>query len=290
MKILILAEYDGATLTRTTQECLGQAQIFEKNVALCSLQDFGEIRALLVQQKPDAVFLPATYRGKDLAAWLAGSLDAPLLQDVVALERVGDHLRATRPVYAGKLLAQLRPASGRRPVIVTLRPKVFPFHEEIVDMTRVVETRLIASLQPQPLRLPVLRQRIPDTGDFPSLNDANIVVAGGRGVGGPEGMKLLEALAAVLGGAVGATRAVVDAGWYPPSTQIGQTGRTVSPDLYIACGLAGAVQHLCGMDRSGCIVAINKDPQAPIFKLADYGLTGDLFEIVPLLIEFLKKT
>jgi electron transfer flavoprotein alpha subunit len=194
-------------------------------------------------------------------------------------------LIATRPVYAGKLLANVS-VPARRPIVITTRSRAFPMPEatgqtgEVVAVAPVLSEDQIASK--------VTGFAVEGDGEV-SLTDARIIVSGGRGVGGPDGFKPVAELAKTLGGAMGASHAAVDAGWIPYKNQVGQTGKTVSPDLYIACGISGAIQHQAGMRSAKVIVAINKDADAPIFKLARYGVVGDLFQIVPALEAEFKK-
>ena len=183
-------------------------------------------------------------------------------------------------MYAGTALVKVRIDSDLK--ILVIRPNVFPEKTEGDTDPEIVE------LQIGEKKNPVSEvQHI--KGERPELTEASIIVSGGRGVGGPENFHVTEELADVLGAAVGASRAVVDAGWRPHSEQVGQTGKTVSPNLYIACGISGAIQHLAGMSSSKVIVAINKDPEAPIFKVATYGIVGDLFEVVPKMVEAIKE-
>ena len=217
-------------------------------------------------------------------ARLAARLGAGLSADSVALALEGDKLVATRPVYAGKLLAKMTWAKA--PWLATLRPNVFRPAEAQAGATAPVERPSIAAPAEQ-MKLVERREEV-STG-LPELAEAEIVVSGGRGLKGPENFVILEELAKVIGAAVGASRAAVDAGWRPHRFQIGQTGRTISPKLYLGFGISGAIQHLAGMRTSKVICAVNKDPEAPIFKIADYGIVGDLFEVAPLLTAEFKK-
>jgi len=230
----------------------------------------------LVKLAPDAVLLPAGSWIRDTAPRLAARLGTDLRTEVTALALRGDELLATRPVYAGKVLATA-PVSGS-PALVALRAKVFTPRERGAT---VVPVESLAVAAPEFKAL--VKEILAAAAGKLDVGEADIVVSGGRGVGGPEGFAPLEELAAKLGAAVGASRAAVDAGWRPHSQQVGQTGKVVNPTLYIACGISGAIQHLAGMKNSRFIVAINKDPEAPIFKVADYGIVGDLFEVVPAL-------
>jgi electron transfer flavoprotein alpha subunit len=236
------------------------------------------------QQGPRAIWGAVTSRHRELMARLAARLGAGLAADCVAFGLSDGQLTATRPVYAGKLLAKVR--WKKTPWLATLRPNVFKVADEATGRTPAVERPAVAV--PAAATTFVERREEAQTG-LPELTEAEIVVSGGRGLKGPENFVLLEELAKVLGAAVGASRAAVDAGWRPHRFQVGQTGRTISPKLYIGCGISGAIQHLAGMRTSKIICAVNKDPEAPIFKIADFGLVGDLFEVVPLLTEEFKK-
>jgi electron transfer flavoprotein alpha subunit len=237
--------------------------------------------------QPVAILMGATAMGKDLAPKLAARLQTALVQDCVALEMEADgSLLATHPVYGGKLRAVVKAATPRQQV-VTLRPNVFPAQEPKPNSDVPFETLTIPADTARPRA--VVREARKTEGGKLELTEAAIIVSGGRGLKGPENFKLIEELAAALGAAVGASRAAVDAGWKPHAYQVGLTGKTVSPQLYVACGISGAIQHQAGMSTARTIVAINSNPNAPIFKLATYGLVGDLFEVVPLLTEEVKK-
>jgi electron transfer flavoprotein alpha subunit len=230
-----------------------------------------------------AVVFAASATGKDLAPRVAARLDRPLAQDVTDVSVAGGAVIAIRPVYAGKALLKVRIAGS--PAIVSLRPNVFtPVQRPKAGIQETVAVAGTAG------RVVVKQIKAAPAGTL-DVAEAPIVVSGGRGLKEPANFKVLEALAAAFGGraAVGASRAVVDAGWRPHADQVGQTGKTVSPTLYIAVGVSGAIQHLAGMRTSRIIVAINKDKEAPIFKVADYGIVGDLFEVVPKLTEAIKK-
>jgi electron transfer flavoprotein alpha subunit len=240
------------------------------------------IAAVAKQQGADMVFLPASQMGKDLAPRIAVKLEAGLASDCVSLNVENGELIATRPVYAGKALVDVRVTTPVK--VYTLRPNVFTATPGGGDAA--VES-VTVPLDPADLTTTV--RDITVAAGRPDVTEADIVVSGGRGMKGPEHFALLESLADVLGAAVGASRAVVDAGWRPHDEQVGQTGKTVSPTLYIACGVSGAVQHIAGMSSSKYIVAINKDKDAPIFQLADYGIVGDVFEVVPEMTTRLKQ-
>jgi electron transfer flavoprotein alpha subunit len=229
----------------------------------------------------DAVVLSASQTGKDLAPRVAVRLGAGLAADCVAVALDGGSLVCTRPVYAGKGLVDV---TVETPVkVLTLRPNVFTATRG--EGSAAVETTQVA-LAPEDFGSVVTDTKV--ASGRPDVTEADIIVSGGRGLKGPEHFALVEQLADALGAAVGASRAVVDAGWRPHDEQVGQTGKTVSPTLYVACGISGAVQHLAGMSSSKYIVAINKDKDAPIFQVADYGIVGDIFEIIPELTSQLK--
>ncbi len=229
------------------------------------------------------VLLPASQMGKDLAPRIGARLSAGIASDCTALAVSGGTIVATRPVYAGKALIDLKVIS---PIaIYTLRPNVFT--ASTVDGSTPAVEKIALNLTDADFSARATGVKVAE--GRPDVTEATIVVSGGRGLKGPENFHLIESLADVLGGAVGASRAVVDAGWRSHEEQVGQTGKTVSPSLYIACGISGAIQHLAGMSSSKYIVAINKDKDAPIFQVADYGIVGDLFEVVPVMTAELKK-
>jgi electron transfer flavoprotein alpha subunit len=241
------------------------------------------IAEVVKKEQASVVLLPATALGKDCAPRVAVKLDAGLGSDCIALKVEGNTIIATRPIYAGKVLTDVKINSAVQ--VFTLRPNVFPASMsssasagvEVIDIT-LTDTDF-ASLTVETTQA---------AGKL-DVAEADIIVSGGRGMKGPENFKMIEDLAGILGGAVGASRAVVDAGWRPHSEQVGQTGKTVSPSLYIAIALSGAIQHLAGMSSSKYIVAINKDKDAPIFQSADYGIIADAFEIVPAFTNEVKK-
>jgi len=227
-----------------------------------------------------AVLVAATAAGKDLAPRIAARLDAPLASDVTGVGIEGGKVAATRPVYAGKAIQQLRVDAPL--AVVSLRPNAFAPGSAAKAGAVSKATAVAAS------RVTVREVKAAEQGRL-DVAEASVVVSGGRGLKGPEHFALIEGLAKALGGAVGASRAVVDAGWRPHAEQVGQTGKTVSPQLYVAVGISGAIQHLAGMRTAKVIVAINKDKDAPIFQVADYGIVGDLFEILPRLTEEIAK-
>lgn len=229
-----------------------------------------------------AVLFPATSLGKDLAPRVAALLDVPLASDVTELNVDGGSLSIVRPIYAGKAFATL--SLDATPALVTIRPNVFQPRERAGAGT--VET-FTPDVDPPSWKVRVVERKGSGEGAL-DVAEASMVVSGGRGMKGPDNWHLLEGLRDAIGAsdtALGASRAVVDAGWRPHAEQVGQTGKTVAPKLYVAIGISGAIQHLAGMRTSGTIVAINKDPDAPIFNVADYGIVGDLFEVVPRLTE-----
>jgi electron transfer flavoprotein alpha subunit len=234
--------------------------------------------------KPSLVLLAATTMGRDLGPYAAARLDCGYAADCVALPREGGRVQARRPVYAGKAIATVK--SDHEPFVCSLRPKAFEALPE-AGAPAAMQT-FTPRAEPDVVKAVARSIVRNDTGKL-DVGEADIVVSGGRGLGGPEGFKPLEELAKVLGAAVGASRAVVDLGWREHAAQVGQTGKTVSPTLYIACGISGAIQHLAGMRTSKVIVAVNRDPEAPIFKVATYGIVGDLFEVVPALTEAFRQ-
>jgi electron transfer flavoprotein alpha subunit len=241
------------------------------------------IAGVAAKEQAAIVVLPASQMGKDLAPRVAVKLNAGLASDCIALRVENGDVIATRPVYAGKTLLDVK---VKTPVkLFTLRPNVFAAARngqgaEVLKMEVPLEDTDFTS---------TVTQVSVATGR-PDVTEADIIVSGGRGLKGPENFHLVEELADVLGAGVGASRAVVDAGWRPHDEQVGQTGKTVSPTMYVACGISGAVQHLAGMSSSKYIVAINKDKDAPIFQVADYGIVGDVLEILPELTAQLKQT
>ena len=320
MSVLVFVEMRDGQVRPVTREVLGEAKRLAAGLGgsvtavacatgdagLAALGEAGADTVLLAQDaafaKPDAaaqavavaaaakssgakaVLFAATATGKDLAPRVAALLGVGMAADCTALEASGGKLVATRPVMAGKAYEKL--SFPLVPALVTLRPKVFA--------AAAPEAGKAAAVQPLAFALDgapraVVTGTTAQSGGKPDLTEAEIVVSGGRGMKAPEHFALVEALADAVGGTVGASRAVVDAGWRPHGDQVGQTGKTVSPKLYIALGISGAIQHVAGMSSSRCIVAINKDPEAPIFKLADYGIVGDVFEVVPAFTEAVRK-
>lgn len=233
--------------------------------------------------KPDVVFMAHTAVGRDLAPRVAAHLGYGLVSDCTDVVLEEGQIICTRPIYAGKAFQKKRVIEGI--VFATIRANNIALGE--ADTARTAK-KIMLKVELKDLRT-TIQELVSKTSAGVDLSEAKIVVAGGRGVKSAEGFKPLEQLAEALGGAVGASRGACDAGYCDYSLQIGQTGKVITPDLYIACGISGAIQHLAGMSNSKVIVAINKDPEAPIFQIADYGIVGDLFEVLPLLMKEFKK-
>jgi electron transfer flavoprotein alpha subunit len=241
------------------------------------------IATLVREQSIDTVLLAQSVLAADVAAGLSARLDAGLNWELVDIEEQDGKLVGTRPALADSVYVQV--GWKGEPCIGIFRSGTFDPKEtggeaEVVDTPVQLEDFSTAA---------TMIEQAHEEQQGPSIEDADVIVAGGRGLGGPENFTLVEELAKALGGAVAATRAVVDAGWYPYATQVGQTGKTVSPKLYVACGISGAIQHKVGMQSSSVIVAINKDPNAPIFEYSDLGVVGDVHEVVPKLTELVKQ-
>jgi electron transfer flavoprotein alpha subunit len=312
MTVLVIAEQVEGTLRKVTFEALSAAQQLDGDVqalvlgngvegAAAELGKYGAAKIWVADDaaladytvdaythvvadvvgrvSPAVLMVGATTQGKELAARLSARLDVALATDCVALRMVEQQVVATRPMYGGKILADV--ALTGTPAIVALRPNIVSAVEAPVDGAVEKVAVNIGQVYTQ-----VTSKQL-QTGKL-DLTEAEVVVSGGRGMGGDD-YSTVEALADVLGAAVGASRSAVDEGWRDASDQVGQTGKTVSPNLYVACGISGAIQHLAGMSSSKVIVAINKDPEAPIFTKADYGIVGDLFEVLPVLTEEIKK-
>ena len=238
--------------------------------------------------KPEIVLFGATTQGRDFAGTVATTLETGLTADCTGLDIDPEKkmLRQTRPAFGGNIMATILDYPNYRPQMATVRPKVFAMPAR--DDSRKGEV----IKEPLPITEDKIRTKILEFikgAEAVNLVDAEIIVSGGRGIGNAENFKIIRELADVLGAAVGASRATVDAGWIPYDHQVGQTGRTVRPKIYFACGISGAIQHQAGMKTSDIIVAINKDPEAPIFKVATYGIVGDIFKVVPMLTEEFKK-
>jgi electron transfer flavoprotein alpha subunit len=246
-----------------------------------------QLSDLVRQYKPEIFLLGASARGRDLAGAIATQVHTGLTADCTGLEIDPETklLRQTRPAFGGNIMATII-CPNYRPQMSTVRHRVFEMPAP--DGNRQGQIVKVPAAMTEDQIAAKVVDFIIQEGEV-NLADAKIIVSGGRGVRGPEGFAPIRALAEVLGGAVGSSRAAVDAGWIPYAHQVGQTGRTVRPDLYIACGISGAIQHLAGMGTAKVIVAINKDPEAPIFKVANYGIVGDLFQVVPALTEELRK-
>ena len=243
---------------------------------------------LVEKYAPTTVMIGATSVGRDLAPRITAKVHTGLTADCtsVDVDEESGNIAWTRPAFGGNLMATIL-CPDHRPQFGTVRPGVFKKPEETENKAEVIKEDFhVAQDQIRTVILDVIREA---AGEVVDLESAEIIVSGGRGVGGPEGFGVVKELADALGGVVGASRAAVDSGWIAHSHQVGQTGKTVSPKLYIACGISGAIQHVAGMSGSDVIVAINKDPEAPIFNVADYGIVGDLFKVVPALTAEVKK-
>ena len=254
----------------------------DPNLALYSSEGYAEAVVKAAEQaQPSVIFFAGTAMGRDLAPRVAARLGVGAIPDAVALTLNGDSFSVRRPVYSGKAFAEADTA-GKKPQVISLRPNVFAAEETGGSAEVVAIDGLALSIRA------LVKELVVAAGEELDVAEADIIVSGGRGIKGPENFALIKSLADALGGAVGASRAAVDAGWIDHSHQVGQTGKVVSPSLYVACGISGAIQHLAGMSSSKIIVAINKDPDAPIFKVADYGVVGDLFNVIPPMVEAIK--
>jgi len=237
---------------------------------------------IIKKAQPAIVLTPATGLGKEIGAQVAAKLDWGLVTDCVGFQVEGGVVSFRRPVYAGKAIATVK--AKALPVMASIRPNIFPPTEANASAAPIEKIDVAAVTARAKVTEKVKKEAV-----AVDLNEAKIVISGGRGAKSGEGFAGIQELAKMLGAAVGASRAAVDAGWIDYSTQVGQTGKTVAPQLYIAMGISGAIQHLAGMSSSKVIVAVNKDPDAPIFKVADYGIVGDMFEVMPVLKEELAK-
>ena len=241
------------------------------------------LEAVIREKSPDAVLFSATQAGKDYAPRLAQRLGGGCVTDAMTLSVDGDALLATRPAYGGTVYEQLKVTGGVK--FATVRSGCFAKPE--AGTPAAIET--VSLSVPDGAVKAKIVETVTEITEAVDLEGAEVIVAGGLGMGSAEGFKLVEELAALLGGVVGASRPAIEGGWVSRAHQIGQSGKTVAPKLYIACGISGAIQHLAGMSGSDCIVAINKDPDAPIFDVADYGVVGNLFEVLPVLVDEIKK-
>lgn len=313
--ILVLTELSGSSVKPVTLEILGKVQGHNTEVACLGeltkeaieqLTKFGAAKIHTLKgenlkkyspegyaqaykdfiqgQSYDYIFAGATSQGKDLIPRLAGLFDAGMVSEVTGFVMDGENFSGTRPLFAGKCLAKVE-IKGPRPHFITVRPNSLGLLE---DPQSGPAEQNSTNVNAGTIRA-LIKEIIKGTSEKLDLTEANIIVSGGRAMKNSENFKILHQLADVLGATVGASRAAVDSGYAEHSMQVGQTGKTVSPSLYIACGISGAIQHLAGMRTSKVIVAINTDPDAPIFTKADYGIVGDLFTIVPLLTEEFKK-
>jgi electron transfer flavoprotein alpha subunit len=244
---------------------------------------------LVKKYKPSILLIGATNVGRDFGPRVSCRLATGLTADCTALDidQESGNIAWTRPAFGGNLMATII-CPNHRPQIGTVRPGVFKKPAPQIGR-QVPVTKELLPVPADEIKVNLLKIIKEVSEEMVKLEDADIIVSGGRGVGGPEGFATVRKLAEALGGAVGASRAAVDAGWIPHAHQVGQTGKTVGPKLYIACGISGAIQHLAGMSGSDCIIAINKDPNAPIFNVADYGIVGKLFDVLPAMTAEVKK-
>lgn len=320
--ILVIGEIRGGTLKKAAKELIGTARIIAAGTggsidavlvgegaggAADSLKEFGLrkiyisedevlkeystegyarfIADLIQETSPGYILIGATSQGRDLTPRVAAKVDGVMFSDCVDVRYEGDKVVAKRPVYSGKLFIEITPA-GEHPTFITVRPNNMPPAEPAGGSTDVVSRP--AGVSADSIRA-LVKEIIPLAGGRPDVTEAEVIIAGGRAMKDASNFKILEDLADLLGAAVGASRAAVDAGYAEHPLQVGQTGKIVNPKLYIACGISGAIQHLAGMRTSKVIVAINKDSNAPIFEKAHYGIVGDLFEVVPIMTEEIKK-
>ena len=242
------------------------------------------LAALIQEKQPAVVLFGSDALGKDLASGVAARIGAGVLADVVDLAVEGDRAVATMSVFGGATVTRCRVRGT--PQIICVKPNAFVAEDAPGELT---EVPVPVAVSDGAKRARIVDRVQQEAGGRPGVEEAAIIVSGGRGLGGPEHFAVVEALADALGAAVGASRAAVDAGWYPHQNQVGQTGKTVSPQLYVAVGISGAIQHRAGMQTSKTIVAVNKDADAPIFQLADFGVVGDLFTVIPALTEEIRR-
>jgi electron transfer flavoprotein alpha subunit len=312
-EILVLAEHDGEAVKKVTFELVtlarkfgepavvwtgpgadaAQSRLAEYGAAKVYVADGGEFDDYLVapkaellaelvsQKSPSAVLLASTAEGKEVGGRLAVKTSSGILTDVVGLS---DDFTAEQLIFGGAINVNAKVRTGTP--IIAVRPNAIT--PEPAAGAAILEP-VSAPISDKAKTAKVLERVVQQRGERPELTEASIVVSGGRGVGSADNMALIEKLADSLGAAVGASRAVTDAGWYPHQFQVGQTGKTVSPQLYVAVGISGAIQHRAGMQTSKTIMVVNKDPEAPIFELADFGVVGDLFKVVPQLVEEIEK-
>ncbi len=273
----VLGFYGSSTHYCNTSEDLGNYN----SETYCHL-----VTQMIKESGASVVLSSSSLLGRDLFPRVAARLDTGVISDCTELNLDGENIQVRRPLYSGKCSAAVEFKNSPFPIVL-MRPNQLPVETPTESSDRAPELRPLEKSE-TPLRT-LIKEVVQGTSEKLDLTEANIIVSGGRGMGGPENFKVLEELAAALGATVGASRAVVDAGWVPHNMQVGQTGKTVAPTLYIACGISGAIQHLAGMSGSKVIVAINKDPEAPIFQKATYGVVGDVFEVVPKLTEEFKK-
>ncbi|NLF46002.1 MAG: electron transfer flavoprotein subunit alpha/FixB family protein [Syntrophomonadaceae bacterium] len=242
-----------------------------------------QMAAMIAEYKPNAIMFAHTFNGRDFAARLAQKLEAGLATDVVKAEISAGKGLFTRAIYAGKVLSKVEVTTD--PILATIRAGVFEVAEGAAA-GEVVKPAVAATAADV---YQTIKDFQPSVSARPELTEAPVVISGGRGCKGPEGIKIVEELADLLGAALGGSRASIDSGWLGHELQVGQTGKVVNPNLYIACGISGAIQHLAGMSSSKFIACINTDPEAPIFNVSDFGVVGDLFKVVPLTVQELKK-
>ncbi len=281
--VVALVAGDGAADVAAACGQHGAARVLTLDVDMADATAWSAaIAGVAAGESPALLLFSHSNRGKDVAPRVAALMDLPLASDCISVSADGGALVARRPVFAGKALVNVN-TSGT--LLASLRPNAV----SAAEATAAGEVSAAEVAAPSTCLGALLSEVVAAASEKLELTEAPIVVSGGRGLKEAQNFKLVEDLAAALGGAVGASRAVVDAGWRPHTEQVGQTGKTVSPQLYIAIAISGAIQHLAGMRTSNFIVAINKDSEAPIFKVADYGIVGDAFEVVPKLIEAVKQ-